>query len=123
MDLLHQRAHGGVGFLVPLDRVQTRELLAYDDRLVVRLQAAAVSVAFIEHFQVFGLQNLQGVLDQIEFAQCLLSQGFCFSSSAVMSANSLFTSGTALSSLVWVSCADRALSSGNLASIFLPSGD
>ena len=40
-----------------------------------------------------------------------------------MSANSLFTSGTALSSLAWVSWADRALSSGNLASIFLPSGD
>ena len=75
------------------------------------LQPAAVHVAFIEHAQVHGLQGgkrrFNTLLHVHSGSAYFFLAGAAFgSSSAVMSASSLLTTGTALSSLAWVICAD-----------------
>src|SRR5690606_11651921 len=66
LDLAHQATHRGVDRLVPAHGRLAFEDLAGDDGLVVRLQPAAVHMAFVQHVEMAGGEGLEGGADAVE---------------------------------------------------------
>ena len=104
--------------------IEKHKLIIAGSQLLTTAQLLEGYASLVQYLEMLGLQVSEGSDDQVLLGHLGLHQG-CFGkpSSLLMSVSSLFTSGTAASSLLWVICADCAVSVGIFCSTFCPNGD